>query len=139
MSDWGEDLDKDITQQDGSEPTLYFGSVDEFFRDYLRHVYKRRIDGRTRYWAARWWEYDEAAIRLEALWRAWEHLRLDPATGMSSWWRDHADYHMRILMDPDGPFSAVEASEENTCKKGAPLPYTPPPAGMFPDVREESY
>lgn len=116
-------------------PVTHFASVDEFVRDYLRHVYRRRIDGRHRCWAGRWWEYDEAVIRLEALWRAWEHLRLDPATGVSLWLRDHADYHMAVLMDPDGPFAGATEGPENTCRRGEPLPYVPPPAGMFPDVR----
>ena len=74
-------------------------------REYLRNVYRRRIDSRHRCWAGEWWRYDEAVIRLEALWRAWEHLRQDPATGMSVWWRDHADHHMPALMAPDGPFA----------------------------------
>lgn len=119
------------------EPGLYYGSVDEFVREYLRNVYRRRIDGRHRCWAGRWWEHDEAVIRLEALWRSWEHLRQDAATGMSVWWRDHADHHMAVLMDPDGPFATATEGEENTSKKGAPLPYVAPPEGMFPDVREE--
>lgn len=119
------------------EPGLYYGSVDEFLREYLRNVYRRRIDGRHRCWAGRWWEYDEAVIRLEALWRSWEHLRQDAATGMSVWWRDHADHHMAVLMDPDGPFSTATEGEENTSKKGEPLPYLSPPTGMFPDVRAE--
>jgi len=120
-------------------PALYFGSVDEFVREYLCKVYRRRVDGRAqhRVWAAEWWKYDEAAIRLEALWRAWEHLRQDPATGMSVWWRDHADHHMGVLFDPDsGPFGRVDG-EENSCKPGEPLPYAPPPPGMFPDVRQQ--
>ena len=117
-----------------SGPTLYYGSTDEFVREYLRHVYRRRIDGRNRCWAADWWRYDEAVIRLEALWRAWEHLRLDPATGMSIWWRDHADHHMPALFDPEGPFTGIDG-EESTTKRGEPLPYTPPPADLFPDVR----
>jgi hypothetical protein len=54
---------------------------------------------------------------------------------MSVWWRDHADYHMAVLMDPDGPFSTATDGEENTSKKGDPLPYVKPPEGMFPDVR----
>lgn len=119
------------------EPELYYGSVDEFVREYLRNVYKRKIDGKSRVWAARWWEYDEAVIRLEALWRAWEFLRRDPATGMSVWWRDHADHHMGVLMDPQGPFAAADAmATENQTSKGAPLPYEAPPEGLFPDVRE---
>ncbi|MDA8370952.1 MAG: DUF4913 domain-containing protein [Nocardiopsaceae bacterium] len=157
MSEWGDDYDEDgieaepidvdentgeladdDTGEAAAEPSLYYGSVDEFLREYLRHVYRRKIDGRHKVWAARWWEYDEAVIRLEALWRSWEHLRLDGKTGMSVWWRDHADHHMAVLMDPEGPFLAADATaEENQCKKGAPLPYQAPPAGLFPDVRED--
>ena len=62
----------------------------------------------------------------------------DAATGMSVWWRDHADHHMAVLMDPDGPFATATEGEENTSKRGEPLPYVAPPEGMFPDVREET-
>ena len=148
MTDWGVDEyappelqseDSKPAEQDKSvEPTLYFGSVDEFVREYLRNAYRRRIDGKARIWAARWWEYDEAVIRLEALWRSWEHLRQDPSTGMSIWWRDHADHHMSVLMDPQGPFHSAEAANrENQEVKGGPLPYVPPPFGLFPDVRNQ--
>lgn len=144
MSDWGDDEDGDgigtlpidvDADNPPSEPPLYYGSVDEFVREYLRHVYRRRIDGRHRCWAGEWWRYDEAVIRLEALWRAWEHLRQDPATGMIIWWRDHADHHMPILMDPDGPFAAAIEGAANTSKRGAPLPYVDPPEGLFTDIR----
>ncbi len=74
-------------------------------------------------------------IRLEALWRAWEHLRQDPATGMSVWWRDHPNHHMTVLMSPEGPFADAEG-DTNQNKAGEPLPYVEPPEGMFPDVRE---
>lgn len=117
-------------------PPLYYGSVDEFVREYLRLAYRRPINGRARVWAAEWWNYDEAVIRLEALWRSWEELRQDASTGMSVWWRDHADHHMAVLMDPDGPFAAADANaEENQTRKGEPLPYVAPPEGLFPDVR----
>lgn len=123
---------------DGEEEIeLQFGSVDEFVRDYLRHMYKRRIDGRNRVWSARWWENGEAIVRLEALWRSWEYLRQDPSTGMSVWWRDHADYHLAILLSPDGPFADAADQPENTNRRGDPLPYQPPPAGLFTDAREE--
>lgn len=150
MTDWGTDNEQDRIEAEpidvDEEPSrvdipasprasLYYGSVDEFVREYLRRAYRRRIDGRHRVWAGEWWRYDEALIRLEALWRAWEHLRLDPSMGMSVWWRDHADHHMAILMDPDGPFADAIDGERNTCKRGEPLPYIAPPAGTFPDVR----
>lgn len=118
------------------EPRLYYGSTDEFVREYLRYVYSRSIDGSTRVWASEWWRYDEAVIRLEALWRSWEHLRLDAATGMSVWFRDHADHHMAVLLSSDGPFKAAKVfDEENKAEAGDPLPYTAPPEGMFPDER----
>ena len=44
--------------------------------------------------------------RLEALWRAWQHLRLDAHTGMSVWFRDHADHQMAVLLSADGPYKA---------------------------------
>jgi len=142
MTDWGTDEPPAGEGAGGAEdtqdeqPELYFGSVDEFVRDFLRHAYRRRIDGRNRCWAGRWWEYDEAIIRLDALWRAWEHLRQDGRTGVSLWLRDHADHHMPILMDPDGPFCVATEGADNTCRKGEPLPYVAPPEGMFPDVRQ---
>ncbi len=114
---------------------LCYGSVDEFVREYLRYAYRRRIDGRHRCWAGKWWRFEEAVTRLEALWRSWEYLRQDPAMGMTMWWRDHADYHMAMLMDPDGPFSTAIDGPENTNKRGDPLPYVAPPEGLFTDVR----
>ena len=94
-------------------------------------MYKRKVgpqnDGHYR-WAADWWNYPEALARLEAMWRAWEHLRLDGATGSSVWWIEHADHHMPILLDPDGPFT--KSTDRN--KHGDPLPYTPPQTACFP-------
>lgn len=124
------------------EPTLYYGSLDEFVREYLVKNYRRRVDGERAVWAADWWNYPEATIRLDALWRAWEHLRLDPTTGMSVWFRDHADHHMSVLLDPHGPFAAAGAGRgrinTNDDQKGAELPYAAPAEGMYPDLRKPS-
>lgn len=126
----------DDNAQDETE--LYFGSVDEFVREYLRNVYRRRVDGRgtQRVWAAEWWKYPEAVIRLEALWRSWEKLRQDPSMGMSVWWRDHADHHMAVLLDPSGPF-AKATGDENSNGPDEPLPYAAPPEGLYPDERQQ--
>ncbi|PVW03042.1 DUF4913 domain-containing protein [Microbacterium sp. Gd 4-13] len=95
-------------------------------------MYARKVGASAEFrWAARWWESPEAVARLEAIWRAWEHLRQDAATGSSTWWAEHADHHMPILMSPTGPF----AKSEDTNKHGEPLPYEPPPDGLFPDMR----
>jgi hypothetical protein len=52
---------------------------------------------------AEWWKHADAIARLEALWRAWEHLRQDPHAGMSVWFRDHADHHMEADAVARGP------------------------------------
>jgi hypothetical protein len=35
-------------------------------------------------------------------------LRLDGSTGMSVWWRDHADHHMGVLLSADGLFKGLQ-------------------------------
>jgi hypothetical protein len=113
-------------------PQLFFGSVDEFLREKLRFTDARRVgpQGSMR-WAADWWRYPEAISRLDSLWRAWEALRLEGTFGMSVWWRDQADHHMRMLMSPEGTSAA--ARDQNG--EGDPLLYTAPPTGMLIDVR----
>ncbi|MDR3070548.1 MAG: DUF4913 domain-containing protein [Propionibacteriaceae bacterium] len=74
-------------------------------------------------------------IRIEALWRAWEHLRLAIALGLSVWYRDHADPHLSVLMDPNGPFQVGDLLLDiNLTRKGRPLPWLPP-ENPWADVR----
>lgn len=120
---------------DDEVPALYYGSVDEFVREFVCLVFRRNVgeEGRADYrWSARWWESAEAITRLEAMWRAWEHLRMDASTGMSVWLRDHADHHLGVLMSSTGPW----ALSKDTAGPHEPLPYEPPPPGLFPDVRD---
>lgn len=113
-------------------PELYFGTLDEFVREVIAPTFCRKIDTRgASRWAPDWWRHPEAVLRLEALWRSWEYLRLDPATGMSVWLRDHADPHLAVLFSDYGPF----ARTETTSQLGDPLPCDPPPHGLFSDVR----
>ena len=112
-------------------PALHYRSVDEFVRGMVVPVFRRNVWPRAEArWAARWWESAEAIIRLEAMWRSWEALRHSPATGISEWLREHADHHMAVLMSPAGPF-ARSLDEAKACD---PLPYSPPPDGLFPPV-----
>lgn len=39
-------------------------------------------------------------------------------TGMSVWWRDHAEHHMAILTDPDRPFAEATEGEAHVSKRG---------------------
>ena len=66
----------------------------------LEREIKRTFEG-----CPSWWDHPEAVQRIEALWRAWESLRLDGGTGMNTWWVDHADPQLAQLCNPDiGPF-----------------------------------
>lgn len=115
-------------------------AVPQLFLVRLMSFCARSCDSRTRAVSARrvpcGGRRTGGAIRRRSadsmpLWRAWEALRLEGTFGMSMWWRDHADHHMRMLMSPEGPFAA--ARDQNG--EGDPLPYTAPPAGMLIDVR----
>ena len=118
---------------------LYFVDVDAWVRGWLIPTWERRIDGQRAdgasgfRWSARWWDHPEAVFRLEALWRAWEALRLDAGTGMSVWLRDHADHHMPLLLSKYGPFRRSEEAVPD----GDPLPYAPP-AYVRTDLAQET-
>ncbi|MFK4637123.1 DUF4913 domain-containing protein [Paenarthrobacter histidinolovorans] len=123
-----------------SEAQLVYGSTAMWVEQYLVPTYRRQLSGNGEKgtWCPKWWKHGEAIIRLEALWRAWEHLRLDGSTGMSVWLKDHLDHHLPMLIDSDGPFRGC-----TTANGHAEQPHglqmfaldAPPPA-FFPDVRE---
>lgn len=109
---------------------LYFPTVLAFVTQHLAPTYRRSLSANSATWCPEWWKHAEAIARLEALWRAWEHLRLDPATGISVWFRDHADHHMAILLSADGPFKGCSPDKGHS-QRLDPLPLTAPPNGMF--------
>jgi hypothetical protein len=111
---------------DADEPTRpYFPDLLTFVRDYLAPMYRRNLAGPGVTWCPEWWKHAEAIARLEALWRAWEHLRRDPRTGMSVWFRDHADHHMAVLLSADGPFKGCKPDKHG--ERLSALPHTEPP------------
>lgn len=140
--EWGDidglsdiDMDAEDDHPDPSDaagaPQLYYPTVDAFVRELLAPTYRRPIDGRNRSWCPQWWRHAEAIARLEALWRAWEHLRLEPAVGVSVWFRDHADHHMTVLLDSDaGPFKYCTGDRGHSSRLES-LPIEDPPEGLF--------
>jgi Domain of unknown function (DUF4913) len=110
-------------------PELYYPDVVTFVREQLVPMYRRPLGGQGVTWCPQWWRHAEAIARLEALWRSWEHLRLDPATGMSVWFRDHADHHMPVLLSADGPFKGCKPDKHG--ERLDPLPLDAPPDGLF--------
>jgi Domain of unknown function (DUF4913) len=116
----------------GRPAELYYPSVAEFVADRLIHLYPRPAPESGLVWCPRWFQHPPALSRLDSIWRAWEHLRFDPAVGISNWWINYADPNMRALMDATtGPFAR--------CAKGhrapEPLPIDEPPDGLFKDQR----
>ena len=77
-------------------------------------------------WCPEWWRHPEAVSRLEAMWRAWEALRADPAFGMSTWWIHHADPHLSVLLDKSyGPFTECSLRKGHNDQPGLPVEAAP--------------
>jgi Domain of unknown function (DUF4913) len=132
--DWGEELTvldgQAPDEQEAPAPELVYATVEDFVREQLAPMYRRSLEGSERTWCPQWWRHAEAIARLDAMWRAWEHLRLDPPTGISVWFRDHADPHMTVLLDSDGPFKGCSPSKGHGQRLAA-LPLDPPPPELF--------
>lgn len=132
LGEWDDELDATEPVDEGEEvPELFYANVAVFVAAKLAPTYRRHINpagGVT--WCPQWWKHAEAISRLEALWRAWEFLRLEGATGMSVWWRDHADHHMSVLLSADGPFKGCNPDDGHKSKL-PPLPCGEPPEGLF--------
>lgn len=112
-------------------PAPYYSNLGIFVSEYLFPLYRRDLDSPLNRWCEEWWKHEEAQIRLDALWRAWEHLRLDAGTGPSVWLRDHLDHHMTVLLAADGPFARCKA-DKHEHELLEQLPSNPPPR-LFED------
>lgn len=115
----------------GADSGLSYPTVIAFVEEHLAHVYARDLSDPAIHWCARWWAHAEALDRLDACWRAWEHLRTDRTTGPSVWWREHADPAMRELLAASGPFSACTTGHQ-TKRPISPLPTESPDPRLFP-------
>jgi hypothetical protein len=110
----------------------YFPDLPSFVEQFVVPTFARPLGGEFR-WCTHWWDHIEAVLRLEALWRSWESLRLDPNTGMAVWLRDHADHQIPRIMASTGPFARCQPDRpDRGHEPDRPLPIVPPPAG-WPD------
>jgi hypothetical protein len=115
-----------------SPPRTYFPDLESWVLGYFTPSFGRTLGGELR-WCPAWWDHVEAISRLEALWRAWEQLRLDPQLGMASWYRDHLDHHLPILLGSRGPFARCTPDRH---EPDHPLPTRAAPGGWW-DLDEE--
>jgi hypothetical protein len=99
-----------------------FEVVEDWVDEYFRPMFIRPLGGEFR-WCPQWWRHAEAVSRLTALWRAWEVFRLEPATGIADWLRDHLDHQLPILLGPRGPFFQCD---QRSHLDGEPFPAEQP-------------
>ncbi|WP_239476470.1 DUF4913 domain-containing protein [Nocardia arizonensis] len=118
-------------------PDFVYGNVVEFVEEYLAKVYRRQVvDVSGISWCPQWWRHPEAAVRLEALWRAWEYWRTKASIGLSTWFLEHADLQMAKLFDPNGPFKYCDARGGHQSNMN-PLPLTAELEGMWTNPAPE--
>ena len=115
----------------GELPPPRYATLDEFVQEFLLEMLWIDVEVSSRTWCPKWWNHPAAIVRLEALHRSFEHLRLDPTTGISVWLRDHADYHMGLLTDPNGPFKGCSIKKGHDDQRGRVIPFDPAPIGLF--------
>jgi len=103
----------------GADPQ--FGTVEKFVTGWVMPFYVR--DTANAVWCRQWWAHPEAALRLEALWEAYEGARASKDGGaFAAWWRMEADHHLPLLYDSvEGPFRECDA------RAGTHTPQTPQP------------
>lgn len=89
---------------EGTGPKLEYPNVGAWVDDWLLPRFRRELGGSKRRWDPQWWRYEESGGALEALWQAWEHLRLQPGTGIAVFYRDYFYPLMDQITAPDGPF-----------------------------------
>jgi len=108
-------------------PPFACASLPEFVETVIAPLYARHGTS-SGGWCPSWWEHQEARVRLHAVWRAWESLRLDPSLGIARWLRDVADPQIDRLRDPDrGPFAACGDRH----LQPPDLPLAPAPEGFW--------
>jgi hypothetical protein len=96
--------DLDASEQVPQAVTPAFASLEDWVTDFFQPTFRRQYGGEHR-WCTRWQEHPEALLRLEALWRSWEALRLDPTLGMATWLTNFADPQVAALTQRTGTFA----------------------------------
>jgi hypothetical protein len=92
-----------------------YARLDVWVEQYFLPTFRRPIGGEIR-WCTQWHQHAEAITRLEALWRSWETLRLDPNLGIVTWLTNYLDPLLAILISRAGPFAQC------TPERHAPAP-----------------
>lgn len=111
----------------GAPVAPVFASVDVFVERYVVPNWCHR-KGRDVRWCTQWWAHAEAVTRLEACWEAFEVMRREPAPSLSTFLRDHFDYHLRTLTATDGVFHACSINPDDGLVHAADTQWPTDPA-----------
>jgi len=103
--------------------TLLYPSLEAWVVNHFSRVYVRPLGGVHR-WCAQWWQHAEAISRLQALWRTWETLRVEPL-GLDTWLRERLDHHLPHLLAATGPFTSCTPDRHVAPRDLATTPATP--------------
>ncbi|NGP05752.1 DUF4913 domain-containing protein [Rhodococcus sp. 14C212] len=133
-----DEFEDDTPEKARSEPK--FANVVEFVQGFFLPVIRRRIsdnDGGLS-WDPRWWAYPEVVARLTALHQAWEEARVsDSASAMSSWWIQHLEPHLRVILDGDtGPMA--NAKSERSFMGWPAMPADPVPSAVLDAILKQN-
>ena len=108
-----DDPDNATGQPDGGGavgvPSPEFDRLEDWLSEYFLPMFRRTLGGELR-WCRQWWRHGEAISRLNSLWHSWEVLRTQPGTGIATWYREHLDHQLPLLLGARGPF--YQCSEE---------------------------
>ena len=122
------------TYQDTGQTTPAEDAADlvAWVRDVLAPGITRDLNTRGQLvWCAQWFDHPEAVARLWAMALAYSTLveaEDAAADGASTWWLQHADPHLAVLMNKDtGPFSQCIRDHRPTTG----LPWMDPSAGVM--------
>ncbi len=102
-------------------PEPVYPAVEDWVSEYFLPMFRRTLGGEYR-WCGQWWQHGEAISRLTALWHAWEVLRLQPGTGIATWYHDHLDQQLPVLMGSRGPFYQCSETVHREPREAAATP-----------------
>jgi hypothetical protein len=135
----GDDYDDEVEDEHAEAPALLYPDLNAFVTDLIACIYERPLPNGRRTWCPQWWKHDEAVYRLQALWTAWEYMRVnDGPTAAATWLVNYADPIMNALFDAEGVFkgcSVEKGHRDDRPHEDGKLPCDPPPEGLL-DPRE---
>ena len=108
-------------------PQPEFDRLEDWLAEYFLPMFRRTLGGEYR-WCRQWWRHGEAISRLTALWHAWEVLRTQPGTGIATWYREHLDHQLPVLLGARGPFYQCS---ENVHREPHQAAADPAPGGWW--------